>query len=98
MLFVRADVEDCPLTAKAFQIEVLPSIVIIEQQLKDEDHYFSETRILNIHKGGKLERVDESIKYWFHKKSDKIIDTSSIEIDIPTNNNNYLITTKNINV
>ncbi len=64
-MFIRADVDDCPVSAKEFQIEVLPSVVIIEQQLRNGGRY-DETVVLDIQIGQKIENINDSVKSWYY--------------------------------
>jgi len=83
-MFIRVDVEDCPLAAKEFQIGVLPSLVILEQQLKDGGQSFGKTNVLDFHIGQKIESVDNTIRSWFYNKSSE---SSNFVDGISTDNN-----------
>ena len=64
VVFIRADVDDCKTSAKDFNVEVLPSFLLIEQRLLESGRY-DDGVVIDVCIGQRIDGVREGIQDWF---------------------------------
>ena len=67
VLFIKADVEQCSEMATAFNVQVVPAFLIIEQIRKpssEEGKYYFDGKIKSTYLGEQLPKINEDIKDW----------------------------------
>ena len=82
MSFIKADVDDCPDLAEEYDVEVLPTFLLLEQRKRqhpESGEGLFEGRIKSSHIGQQVARISEELKDWLNK------DTSNLELpeDLP---------------
>ena len=84
IIFIQADVEECHEIANAFDIQVLPSFVIIEQIRKpsstEQEKYFYDGNIKSTYIGEQFSKINEEIEDWLISKN---VSLSSGEASLP---------------
>ena len=67
VLFIKADVEQCSEMARAFDVNVVPAFLIIEQLRKpssEDGKYYFDGKINSTYLGEQLPKINDDIKNW----------------------------------
>ena len=61
-MFIRADIEKCSEAGNDFDVQVLPSVMLLEQN-QDSGHEYS---IISTHFGMQVTRVKDEVESWLN--------------------------------
>ena len=80
VLFIKADVEQCSEMATAFDVNVVPAFLIIEQLRKpssEDGKYYFDGKINSTYLGEQLPKINDDIKNWL-SDSTSIMDSTNM--------------------
>ena len=84
VLFIKADVEQCSEMAKAFDVEVVPAFLIIEQirkpSLSEDGKYYYDGKINSTYLGEQLPKINDDIKDWLSDSTSTALDATNMSI------------------
>ena len=80
VLFIKVDVEQCSEMATAFDVNVVPAFLIIEQLRKpssEDGKYYFDGKINSTYLGEQLPKINDDIKNWL-SDSTSIMDSTNM--------------------
>ena len=100
VIFIKSNVEECTESAEAFDVDVLPSFILIEQHRKpsttEHGHFYFDGLIRSRYIGDQLHSISEEIDDWL--LNDSNISTETEDIGSSFNGSEFYETQNRIEV